>query len=291
MTDGRHAPDTFFLVAESDFRFYRSHCVSNRNWLAEVDEFVEKNLKTASSVDAREMLNPAVPPEEEPITPTTDDELGGWKEPEEMRVKSESEPDWGESDAETEPDARQEATKKEKGKEKASWWGFTPGRRYEGSEAYVCEELQDLVRIATVAHRRGMGDVVWYSWVGGGKKRRTVPSHGSTLVGISKEGAFKLLEAIMKEKNPCTSTSGSAISACTTAAACGHRMCCPRSATTMSTSAAATPPTQAILLDCALRNGTTTGAWKAFALKGQMRNTKIAVCAPLSKKALIGASR
>ena len=84
-----------------------------------------------------------------------------------------------------EPDARQ--------KEKLSFWGFTRGRRYEGKEAYVTQELQDLVRIATVAHRKGKGELVWYSWVGAPKKK-TVPSHGSTLVGVSKDGAIKLLE-------------------------------------------------------------------------------------------------
>ena len=126
MTDGRHAPDTLFLVAEGDFRFYRDHCVSNRNWLAEVDDFVEKHLKTATSVDARDMLNPAVPPEEEPITPTTDDEGGGGSEPEEK-------PDWGgpddrAEDAETEPDARREAKKKRKRKRQDVLVGIHSGQ-------------------------------------------------------------------------------------------------------------------------------------------------------------------
>ena len=55
------------------------------------------------------------------------------------------------------------------------------------------------MRIATVAHRKGKGDLVWYSWVGA-KKKKTVPAHGSTLVGVSKDGAFKLLEAIKTQK-------------------------------------------------------------------------------------------
>ena len=41
----------------------------------------------------------------------------------------------------------------------------------------------------------------------------------------------------------------------------------------------------------ALQAGTTAGAWKAFALKGEIRNAIFAMCAPLSIKALIGASR
>ena len=76
MTGGRHAPDTLFLVAEGDFRFQRNHCVASRDWLAEVDEFVEEHLKTSSTVDARGMLNPAVPPKEGVISPTTDDKGG-----------------------------------------------------------------------------------------------------------------------------------------------------------------------------------------------------------------------
>ena len=106
MTDGRHAPDTLFLVAEGDFRFERDHCVSGRDWLAEVDEFVDEHLKTATSIDARGMLNPAVPPEEEPISPTTDDEGGGGDSPASVPDWSGTEPDARTEDAEAEPDAR-----------------------------------------------------------------------------------------------------------------------------------------------------------------------------------------
>ena len=42
-------------------------------------------------------------------------------------------------------------------------------------------------------------DVVLTPASQGGK---TVPSHGSTLVGVSKDGAMKLLEAIKKQKKP-----------------------------------------------------------------------------------------
>ena len=53
-----------------------------------------------------------------------------------------------------------------------SFWGFSQGRKFEGREAYVADELADLVRIATVAHRKGKGDLIWYSWVGAKKKER-----------------------------------------------------------------------------------------------------------------------
>ena len=201
MTGGRHAPDTLFLVAEGDFRFQRDHCVSSRDWLAEVDEFVEEHLKTSTTVDARGMLNPAVPPEEGVISPTTDDEGGGGTAPAEEPDWGAAEPDARAEDAEAEPDARQEKEQEPQQKERLPFWGFTQGRRYEGREAYICPELQDLVRVATVAHRKGKGDVIWYSWVGS-RKKKTVPSHGSTLLGVSKDGAFKLLKAIKKEKKP-----------------------------------------------------------------------------------------
>ena len=35
MLDKRHAPDTFFFVAEADHRFYKADCISPEEWLAE----------------------------------------------------------------------------------------------------------------------------------------------------------------------------------------------------------------------------------------------------------------
>ena len=141
MTGGRHAPHTLFLVAEGDFRFQRNHCVASRDWLAEVDEFVEEHLKTSSTVDARGMLNPAVPPEEGVISPTTDDEGGGGTAPAEEPDWGAAEPDARAEDAEAEPDARQEIEQEPQQKAGQSLRGFTQGRRYEGREAYICPEL------------------------------------------------------------------------------------------------------------------------------------------------------
>ena len=71
---------------------------------------------------------------------------------------------------------------------------------------------------------------------------------------------------------------------------CRRRMCCLRSATTMSTSVAATPPTQAIPQVCGPHAGTTTGARMALALKGEIKHADLAMCAVLFKNALMGAS-
>ena len=62
MTDDRHAPDTFFLVAEADWRLYRDHCVADRDWMAEVDNFGrEWLLGSGDSVDSRQKVSPAAP--------------------------------------------------------------------------------------------------------------------------------------------------------------------------------------------------------------------------------------
>ena len=42
MLDKRHAPDTFFIVAEADHRFYKEDCLPPEEWagLAENDMWV-----------------------------------------------------------------------------------------------------------------------------------------------------------------------------------------------------------------------------------------------------------
>ena len=56
----------------------------------------------------------------------------------------------------------------------------------------VSQDLEDLVRLATAAHRRGRGDLVWVSWVGGARKGKH-PEHGSTLLMLSQAGACGVL--------------------------------------------------------------------------------------------------
>ena len=204
MTDERHASDTLFLVAENNFRIMKEHCVSGRNWLLEVDEFVEKHLRRPDIVDAWGREGPAYAPEDKPVTPTTQDETGvaiAQVEPvAHPEVKQEVK-----EEVKEEPDSPPPCTgeQREKGKgmmESISFWSFSQGQKYLGREPYISEELNDLVRIATVAQRKGKGDLIWYSWEGSSKSK-TMPSHGSSLVGVSKEGAFKLLDAIQKTRN------------------------------------------------------------------------------------------
>ena len=175
MLDARHAPDTLFLVAEGDFRFEREHCVANRNWLEEVDEFVQTHLLGADIVDARGILNPRYPVDPDPIVATADDE----GEDSDAQAEPVARPGSSSGvEGQAEPVARQRGGPREKEevqKEGASFWGFTAGQKFLGKEAYIADELADLVRIATVAHRKGKGDLIWYSWVGTKKRRLRHP--------------------------------------------------------------------------------------------------------------------
>ena len=122
MTDGRHPPDTLFLVAEHDFRFYREHCVSTKDWLSEVDDFVSEYLEGPDMEDSWGILQPADAPDTDPASPSCDQEAGG-------------------GTTAVEPDAHRD--KSEVQREGFSSWGFSEGRKFVGEEAFLSEELND----------------------------------------------------------------------------------------------------------------------------------------------------
>ena len=204
MTEERHAPDTFFLVAEADWRLYREHCVADRDWMAEVDDFARNFLLAkGDKVDPLHKASPAAPvqpaykekdsdsdeelaraiaalPEEEPIGDAAASSSGGAGAPRPGRLGT---------------PAPQQGAAEEKN-EKPSFYGWTKASRHEAQEAYVTRDLRDLIQIANAAHRYNyQGDVVWYSWSGAGKAKNR-PSYGSTLIGVSKEGAMKLMKCM-----------------------------------------------------------------------------------------------
>jgi hypothetical protein len=59
--------------------------------------------------------------------------------------------------------------------------------------------VSDLVKIAAVASRKGVGDLVWYSWEPG--QRKSHPGHGSTLVGWSVKAA-QVMSKVLKQVQP-----------------------------------------------------------------------------------------
>ena len=210
MCDERHAPDTFFLVAEADWRLYREHCVADRDWMAEVDDFsrnfllgdkkkVDNLPKAAPSAEVQPAYKPPETSEEEgpaaclgaesQIVPfgaaASSSEGAGPPRPDRLGSPA--------------PEADEPGDEETK---KPSFYGWTKASRHEAREAYVTRDLRDLIQIANRAHRyHKQDDVVWYSWCGQGKNKNR-PSHGSTLLGVSKEGAQKILACMMNDKTP-----------------------------------------------------------------------------------------
>ena len=171
MSDMRHMPDTLFIVAEGDFRFYHEDCVGDCDWLSELDKMqaepVARHRPVKHSAHPGVRPNPDAPPGlAEPDAPP------GLVRPPFLQ-RNDDIPDVG------------------------SW---QPGARCRMREGHVTFELQDLVRCCTTAHREGLGNVVWLSWVGA-RGRKRGPSHGSKLLGISRNGAT-LLQYLM-DKTAC----------------------------------------------------------------------------------------
>ena len=58
-------------------------------------------------------------------------------------------------------------------------------------------ELRDLVRVCTQAQRVGRGNLVWLAWEAN-NERRTMPSHGSTLIALTAAFAASFLEHLQE---------------------------------------------------------------------------------------------
>ena len=186
MTDDRHAPDTFFLVAEADWRLYREHCVADRDWMAEVDNFARTFLLHGGAVDNWPKAAPSAPvqPVHGGAAASSSEGAGPPRPPRPGSPAPEADSPSG---ADT---------------QKPSFYGWTKSSRPEAKEAYVTRDLRDLIQIANRAHRyHNRGDVVWYSWSGQGKSKNR-PSYGSTLIGVSKEGAQKLMACMENDTRP-----------------------------------------------------------------------------------------
>ena len=89
------------------------------------------------------------------------------------------------------------------GSEYAAMLGFYRRRRKPSAEEMqdISSNLEDLVKICTYAHRQLAGGLVWLSWCGLSAKssgRKTVPAHGTTLLGVSAWFASQLLQNFHK---------------------------------------------------------------------------------------------
>ncbi len=66
--------------------------------------------------------------------------------------------------------------------------------RPKAQKAEIPQTVKDLVNLATLASRKGIGDLVWYCWEHGSRKQH--PGHGSTLIGMSATAARKIAHAM-----------------------------------------------------------------------------------------------
>ena len=119
MMDPRHALDTLFLFAESDFRLFESDCIGNE-WLL------------IAGQKAPELIDEPVP---EALQAGASRPAAGRGAPRPPQL-----------------------------------WGWEGQRRSQPTEEYQTEHIEclnDIVRMCTLAHRHGLGNVVWLSYTCG----------------------------------------------------------------------------------------------------------------------------
>lgn len=91
----------------------------------------------------------------------------------------------------------EEGKGKAHGKAYGGWMPKAPKGKDVGTHLEFPELLGDLVDIVTQAKRIGLGGITWFAWCGSGKKKAQV-SHGSHLLGISKDIVNELYTQILR---------------------------------------------------------------------------------------------
>ena len=173
MTDGRHPPDTFFIVAEADHRFYASDCIQPREWLA----FASRHHFGMPEVQQEWQQSGKKRPNAEPSAGSSTDRPSGSRPA--AWTERAAEPSGG-------------------GKRAYGAWeaGQKPMSKAPVAEGMVTDELKGLVAMANQAARQGCGDFIWFSWNPTARKHEKLqPSMGANLLGCTQAGA-----KIMRQK-------------------------------------------------------------------------------------------
>lgn len=183
MVDTRHAPDTLFFVCEEDWRLYPS------------DERVTSDAVAAAIYEASAGTGSRF---------QTGLNAGG--EIPRVRLGRAFNPDSGEPFA-PEEGSGDGATADDAGvAPRSEGWeeicaGFyqragKPGRGSDVDSLAPSQEIQDLVKICTVAARSDCGNLIWLSWNGRSTRGgRCKPSFGAQMIAVTLKGARKLLMA------------------------------------------------------------------------------------------------
>ena len=169
MRDKRHPEDQLFFIAEGDFRFYEEDCVGEFDW---IQKLVETDQEDPLRIHGDEQTHPA-------FQGTSSTEAAA-----ESFARSSAEPF-------ARKGVRRDRSAFEQTQEMPTFEGWQPGTRCRVREGHVSEELSDLVRIVTTASRACLGELVWLSWCGR-QFRKLHPSHGTTLVSLTRRGAEQL---------------------------------------------------------------------------------------------------
>ena len=172
MADCRHAPDTLFIVAEEDWRFYASDTAPE---LPNLDEPFATGGGRSSSGGLQELVS------ERGLNATIKDIYHARLRRCPLRGAG--------AEPATSADDEHEAL--------AEDLPFVVRRRKPTPEELqeLPQELTDLVRICTQAHRCGKGGLVWLGWDGADKAGcRRKPVHGALAFGITSLTARLMLE-------------------------------------------------------------------------------------------------
>ena len=86
---------------------------------------------------------------------------------------------------------------------KNSFGTFFTKQSAPGTTGHVLQALEDLIKISISADRHNVGDFIWYSWEGSNKTGcSSRPMHAATMIGVSAEGARRLLSLMASGKLP-----------------------------------------------------------------------------------------
>ena len=155
MSDLRFAPDTLFLVAEEDWRLWKSDCSGGAG---------------VSPDD--------LPTEREGELSAPSDTAGPWS------ALQTAEDAGADSPAEARTSTKRQQARPGAG---PTGWGRPKKAKPEQVEQ-TSQELCDIMAMCNAAHRAGKGELIWLSWQSNAKSTWT-PTHGSTLLGVSARGA------------------------------------------------------------------------------------------------------
>ena len=160
MADETHSPDTWFIIAEEDYRIYQEDAAPSAGRMADLSMEAAHQSELTHNLDQLYQARLAV-------CPLRGSPYGG-----ELSAPPEDHVPAG-----------------------CGFFRKTTKARAEEFE-HPSSELVDLLHIATLASRAGQGGLVLYAFDGpanpkrGSKgRRRNVPMHGSTLLGISAAAA------------------------------------------------------------------------------------------------------